>query len=166
MARPIALTVGHGAVWVLHDDDIDTFLVERIMDIRAETDALMELSGDVSGPLQCLEREAAEMCAAITRGRQAVWAVTPGVEVSWLWRLDPDGGQPTRVEIPCCATTMVSSTTDLIETILIGSSSGDIVQVPEVEGEPSDDVITVGAPVTDIAIGYGAIWASIVGPAV
>ena len=51
----------------------------------------------------------------------------------------------------------------LLETIWIGRSSGDIVQVPEVEAELSDEVLNVGAPVTDIAIGYGAIWVSAAG---
>jgi len=168
-ARPIALTVGHGAVWILHDDDIDTFLVERI-DIGAGTRTLVELPIESSGPLQCLEHDvgpahAAELCAAITVGRRAVWAATPGDEASWLWRLDPEDGRPTAagVETACCAMTMVG-TADVLETIWVGLSSGEIVQVPEVEGSPSDDVLTVGAPVTDIAIGYGAIWVSVDGP--
>ena len=38
------------------------------------------------------------------------------------------------------------------------------MQVPEVEGVPSDEVLRVGAPVMDIAIGYGAIWVSADGP--
>jgi hypothetical protein len=45
-------------------------------------------------------------------------------------------------------------------------ASGDIVQLPEVEGALSDDVLTVGAPVTDMAIGYGSIWVSVYGPPV
>jgi hypothetical protein len=59
--------------------------------------------------------------------------------------------------------TMVG-TADPLETIWIGRSSGDIIQVLEVEGVPSDDVLTIGAPVTDIAIGYGSIWVSADGP--
>ena len=167
-ARPIALTVGHGAVWVLHDDDINTFLVERI-DIGAETSTLVELPVESYGPLQCPHdvgsASAAQLCATITAGRRAIWVATPGVEVSWLWPLDPDDGRlmPNRVEIACCAMAMVG-TVDLLETILIGHSSGDILEVREAEGVPSDNVLTVGAPVTDIAIGYGAIWASVDGP--
>jgi class 3 adenylate cyclase len=168
-ARPIAVTVGHGAVWILHDDDIDTFLVERI-DIGAETRTLVELPFESHGPLQCLEHDvgpasAAELCATITAGRRAVWVATPGDEVSWLWRLDPDDGQlmPNRVEIACCAMAMVGTADDLLETIWIGLSSGDIMPMLEAEGVPSDDVLTIGAPVTDIAIGYGAIWVSVDG---
>ena len=37
------------------------------------------------------------------------------------------------------------------------------MQVPEVEAELSDEVLNVGAPVTDIAIGCGAIWVSAAG---
>jgi hypothetical protein len=69
---------------------------------------------------------------------------------------------PNRVEIACCAMAIVG-TVDVLETILIGHSSGDILEVREAEGVPSDDVLTIGARVTDIAIGYGAIWASVGG---
>ncbi|HEX4941286.1 MAG TPA: hypothetical protein VFW51_02040 [Actinomycetota bacterium] len=55
-------------------------------------------------------------------------------------------------------------TAGLLETIWIGDSSGDIVQVPDVEAEPSDAVCNVGAPAADIAIGDGAIWVSVGGP--
>jgi hypothetical protein len=91
--------------------------------------------------------------------------VTPGDGISRLWRFDPDDGHRigAAVEIACCATSM-AATAGLVETIWIGHSSGDIIKVPEVEGVPSDDVLTVGDPVTDIAIGYGAIWVSVDGP--
>ena len=168
-ARPIALTVGHGAVWILHDDNVNTFLVERI-DVGTEDGTLVQLPLESYDPLQCLESDvdpasAPDLCAAITVGRRAVWVAISGDEVSWLWRLNPEDGQlmPNGVEISCCAMTMVG-TAGLLETIWIGRSSGDIVQVPEVEAEQSDEVLRVGAPVTDIAIGYGAIWVSVDGP--
>jgi hypothetical protein len=55
---------------------------------------------------------------------------------------------------------------DVLETIWIGRSSGHIMQVSEVEGTlPAVDEVTVGAPVTDIAIGSGVIWVSVDRPA-
>jgi class 3 adenylate cyclase len=178
LSWPVALTVGHGAVWILYEDDPATFLIERI-DIGAGTHtpaigfcakSCVSLPFETHGPLQCLAHNvgqayAGELCAAITVGRRAVWVATPGDEVSWLWRLDPDNGERTApgVEIACCATAMVG-TADPLETIWIGRSSGDIMRVPEVEGSPAGDVLTVGEPVTDIAIGYGAIWVSVDGP--
>jgi hypothetical protein len=165
---PIAVAVGHGAVWILHEDDPNAFLIERI-DISAGTSMVERLPFETYDSPQCLDHRvgsasAAELCASITVGRRAVWVATPGDEVSWLWRLDPDDGQAADgVAIDCCVMTMVG-TTDPLETIWIGGSSGDITQVREVDGVPSDDVITIGAPVTDIAIGYGAIWVSVDGP--
>ena len=172
-ARPIALTVGHGAVWVLHDDNVETYLVERI-DIGTETSTLEGFPLESSGGIQCLEHDvgqtsAPEFCVAITVGRQAVWVATPGDEVSWLWRLDPDDGHRVGAgeEIACCVTAMVGMIdASGLQTILIGSSSGDIVQVPEVEGTPSDEVLSIGAPVTDLDIDYGGIWVSVDGPPV
>lgn len=167
-ARPIALTVDHDAVWILHDDDINTFLVERF-DIGAETSKLVDLPFESYGPLQCLESDVGpastvDLCATITAGRRAVWVAVPGDGVSWLWRLDPDEQRtPNGVEITCCAMAMVG-TADPVETIWIGRSSGDVVQVPEIEGTPSRQAIMVGAPVTDIAIGYGALWVSVDDP--
>jgi class 3 adenylate cyclase/streptogramin lyase len=169
VSRPVAVAVGHGAVWILHDDQANVFLIERI-DIGAGTSTEQRLPLEAYGPLQCLEHDVglafpAELCAAITVGRRSVWVATPGDEVSWLWHLDPDDGHPmdVGVEIDCCATAMVG-TADLLGTIWIGRSSGDIMQVPEVGGVPSDDVIAIGAPVTDVAIGYGGIWVSVDGP--
>ena len=167
---PVAMTVGHGAVWILHEDQPPRFLIERI-DIGSGTSTEEFLPIEAAhGPLQCLEHDGesaypAEPCAGITVGRRAVWVATPGDDVSWLWRLDPDDGQRrgAGVEMACCATAMVG-TADLVETILIGHSSGDILEVREAEGVPSDDVLTIGGAVTDIAIGYGAIWASVDGP--
>jgi class 3 adenylate cyclase len=167
---PVAMTVGHGAVWILHEDQPPRFLIERI-DIGSGTSTEEFLPIEAAhGPLQCLEHDVesaypAEPCAGITVGRRAVWVATPGDDVSWLWRLDPDDGQRrgAGVEMACCATAMVG-TADLVETILIGHSSGDILEVREAEGVPSDDVLTIGGAVTDIAIGYGAIWASVDGP--
>jgi len=169
-ARPVALTVGAGAVWILHDDNVDIFWVERI-DIEADTRSPVEFPFEASGPVQCLEPDvgsasAAEPCAAISLGQRAVWVITPGDGASLLWRLDLDDGQlmsDQAVEIACCATTLVG-TEDLVDTILLGGSFGDILEVPEVEGVPTNDVLTIGAPVTDIAIGYGAMWVSVDGP--
>jgi class 3 adenylate cyclase/streptogramin lyase len=166
---PIAMSVGHGAVWILHEDQPPRFLIERI-DIRSGTSTEEFLPFEAHGPLYCLEHDVGsafpvEPCASIMVGRRAVWVSTAGDEVSWLWRLDPDDGRRigAGVEMACCAMAMVA-TADLVETILIGHSSGDILEVLEVEGVPSDDVLTIGAPVTDIAIGYGAIWVSVDGP--
>jgi hypothetical protein len=166
---PIAVAVGHGAVWILHEDEPNAFLIERI-DIGAGTSTERFLPFEAYDSLYCLEHDvgsadAAELCATITVGRRAVWVATPGDEVSWLWRLDPDDGHRTAdgVAIDCCAMTMVG-TADPLETIWIGLSSGDIMQILETEGVPSDDVLTIGAPLTDIAIGYGAIWVSVDGP--
>jgi class 3 adenylate cyclase/streptogramin lyase len=166
---PIAMAVGHGAVWILHDDDPNVFLIERF-DIRAGTSTVEVLPFESYYSPLCLEHDvgsadAAELCASITVGRRAVWVATPGDEVSWLWRLDPDDGDRTAdgVAIDCCAMAM-AGTADPLETIWIGRSSGDIMQVREVEGVPSNGEVAVGAPVTDIAIGFGAIWASVDGP--
>ena len=161
---PVAMTVGHGAIWILHEDQPHRFLVERI-DIGSGRSTSGYLPFEAYEPLQCLEDDVgsgAEPCADITVGQRAVWVATPGDEVSWLWRFDFDDGHRigAGVEIACCAMSMVA-TADLVETIWIGISSGDIMQVSEVDGVPSDDVLTVGEPVTDIAIGYGAIWVSV-----
>jgi hypothetical protein len=161
------MAVGHGAVWILHEDQPLRLLVERI-DIGSGRSTLGFLPPEAHEPLQCLGDDVgsgAEPCADITVGRRAVWVVTPGDGVSRLWRFDPDDGQRigAGVAIACCAMSMVA-TADLVETIWIAHSSGDIMQVREVEGVPSDDVLTVGEPVTDIAIGYGAIWVSVDGP--
>jgi class 3 adenylate cyclase len=169
-ARPIALAVGHSAAWVLHDDDISTFLVERV-DIGTGRSEGEELPLESYGPLQCLEHDAgaasaAELCATLTAGTRAVWIATPGDGVSWLWHMDPDDWKQIddAVAIGCCAMAMVATVDRAgLQTILIGRSSGDIVQVAEAEGTPSSDVLPVGAPVTDIAIAYGAIWASVDG---
>ena len=164
---PVAMAAGHGAVWILHEDRPARYLVERI-DIGSGRSTAGFLPLEAHEPLQCLDDDVgsgAEPCADITVGRRAVWVATPGDEASLLWRFDLDDGRRIGpgVEMACCAMSMVA-TADLIETIWIAHSSGDIMQVPEVEGVPSDDVLTVGQPVTDIAIGYGSIWVSVDGP--
>jgi hypothetical protein len=170
VSRPVAMAVGHGAVWILHDDQAGIFLIERI-DIGTRRSQERRLPLEADGPLQCLEHDVgpafpAELCAAITVGPRAVWVATPRDDVSWLWRLDPDDGRliDDGSRIDCCAMAMVATTDEPLTTIWIGGSSGDIVQVPEVEGVPSDEVLRIGLPVTDIAIGYGAIWISVDGP--
>lgn len=165
---PVAMAVGHGAVWILHDDQPPRSLIERI-DIGAGTSTVERLPSEAHGPLYCLEHDVGsdypvEPCATIMVGRRAVWVATAGDDVSWLWRLDPDDGHRigAGVEMACCAMAMVG-TADLVDTMLIGHSSGGIVEVREAEGVPSDEVLAVGARVTDIAVGYGAIWVSVDG---
>ena len=130
-ARPIALAVGHGAAWVLHDDNISTFLFERV-DIGTGRGEGTELPLESYGPLQCLEYDAggasaAELCATITAGTRAVWVATPGDGVSWLWRVDPDDQKQIddALAIDCCAMAMVATVDSAgLQTILIGRSSG------------------------------------------
>jgi class 3 adenylate cyclase len=164
LSRPIAVTIGHGAVWILYDDQQPRFLIER-RDISTGKSSVEDLPIEAHGPLFCLERvvgsDPIEPCATITAGRRAVWVAVPGDDVTWLFRLDPDdGGSIGDVEIACCATTMVA-TDDLVERIWVGHTSGAILQVPEVAGVPSPDELSIGAPITGLEIDHGAIWISV-----
>jgi class 3 adenylate cyclase len=162
---PVTLAAGHGAVWVLLDG-IDATVV-RVDVVSGATSSETLPAGDAVA--NCLDRDvglayAAEQCGAIVVTERAVWVVTAGPFSSQLWRLDPASGR--RVGDPrsldCCAMAIVA-TDELIDEIWVGLSTGDLAVVPEALGQQRQ-AIPVGGTITDVAIGYDAVWVTVHDP--
>jgi class 3 adenylate cyclase len=162
---PVALATGDGAVWMslLGPPPI----IVRF-DIASETQALEALPAEDSDAA-CLTHDvgaayATELCVAIAVGERAVWVVTPGEFNSELWQLDPKTGKHSGPSQPlrCCALTLFPLS-ELVPKIWVGLSSGELAIVPEALGRQEEE-ISVGGSVTDVALGYGAIWVTMHGP--
>jgi len=163
---PVALATGDGAVWMAL---LGSPPIIVRFDIGSETQALELLPAEDTDP-NCLTHDvgaayATELCVAIAVGDRAVWVATPAEFNSELWQLDPETGKHRGPSQPlrCCALTLFP-VPELVPKIWVGLSSGDIAIVPEALGRQQEE-IPVGGSVTDVALGYGAMWVTMHGPA-
>lgn len=126
---PMAVTTGHGALWVLLHGPASV-TVQRIdlatRDVSSETLPPRAIEAGCFGYGRFASL--GELCVAIEAGERSVWVATPGEFNSELWRLDPITGDRVgdRLQLPCCVMAM-SSSPELVPTIWVALSEDGVL---------------------------------------
>jgi class 3 adenylate cyclase len=159
---PMAVSAGHGALWVFVDTASSPIIERRNLetgDVSTEAlpigiiDPVCSGYGKVASP--------GELCVAIGIGENSVWVATPEELTSDLWPLDPRTGDLRGVPktLPCCVMAIAPGG-GFASTIWTGLSDGKLILVTEASVQPEERGSVRGV-VTDVAVGYGGLWVSV-----